>query len=164
MTLWGERGAVALRLGSGWCWMDTGMLGGCRATGWSIHILPAVESWKKYQLKILGAVIVFKKADSQQGKRPNPSYRVLPPPSAGLRGFDAVSMRATGAAGAGNGWKRASHARADPIHPHVCQCGAAAGAGQCQLGLLPPAPLLLLAPKAAELAFSQLLRSRTKPL
>lgn len=106
---------------------------------------------------------IFKKADSQQGKCPNPSYRVLPPPSAGLRGFDAMSMRATGAAGAGNEWRRASHARADPIHPHVCQCGAA-GAGQCQLGLLPPAPLLLLAPKAAELAFSQLLRSRTKPL
>lgn len=32
------------------------------------------------------------------------------------------------------------------------------------VGLLPLAPLLLLAPKAAELAFSQLLRSRTKPL
>lgn len=57
MTLCGERGAVALRLGSGWCWMDTGVLGGCRAMGWSIHILPAAGSWKMCQLKVLGAVI-----------------------------------------------------------------------------------------------------------
>lgn len=90
---------------------------------------------------------IFKKADSQQGKLPNPSYRVLPPPSAGLGGFDAASMRATGAAGAGNEWRRASHARADPIHPHVCRCGAAAaspaaaavGSESSRIGLQPAA-------------------------